>query len=233
MLILGLETTAKSASAALWRDGELLGMSLQRTALTHSETLLPMTEAMLQNCGFCIADVDCIAVAEGPGSFTGVRIGVATAKGLCWAADKSAIGVSTLEAMAYLAPDAGDAVICPVMDARRAQVYGATFENRDGCPVRLTPDRALAAEELAREVAESGRRAYVLGDGAELFARALEKLGAAYTLAPELTRRQNAWGVCLAAAGKEPRSAEELLPVYLRLSQAERERQERMEKARQ
>ena len=170
-------------------------------------------------------------MARGPGSFTGVRIGVATAKGLCWGAEKKAVGVSTLEAMAWLAQGAGgDCLICPVMDARRDQVYGALFELRDGRPERLTEDRALAAEELAAEVKSAGRRAYVLGDGWAVFAGALEKAGADFTVAPEIVRYQNAWGVCLAAAEKEPDRAGALLPVYLRLSQAERERQARLNK---
>ena len=231
MLILGIESTAKAASTALWQDGEMLSLSVQRTALTHSRTLLPMAENMLENAGLSIQDVDAVAVAQGPGSFTGVRIGVATVKGLCWAAEKKAIGVSTLEAMAYLALGAAeDDVICAAMDARRAQVYGALFRMRDGKPERLCPDRAIAASELAEEIRQTGKRAYVLGDGWEVMAKALADAGIPFAVAAEPLRYQNAWGVCCAAAEKESADAAELLPVYLRLSQAERERQERLSK---
>lgn len=231
MLILGIESSAKAASAALWQDGEMLALSVQRTALTHSRTLLPMAESMLENAGLRIEDVDAVAVAEGPGSFTGVRIGVATVKGLCWAAEKNAIGVSTLEAMACLALGAGeDEIICAAMDARRDQVYGALFARQDGKIVRLCPDRALAAAELAGEIRQSGKRAYVLGDGWAVMEKALREADIPYTVAAEPLRYQNAWGVCCAAADKTPGSAAELQPVYLRLSQAERERQERMMK---
>jgi len=153
VLILGIESTAKTASAALCRNGEMLAMSMQRTGLTHSRTLLPMVESMLHNAELKLTDVDCLAVAHGPGSFTGVRIGVATVKGLCWGADKPAVGVSTLEAMSYLALHApAESIVCCVMDARRDQVYGALFEIADGKPRRLAEDRALAAVELECDI---------------------------------------------------------------------------------
>jgi len=227
VLILGIESSAKAASVALWQDGELLAESFQRTSLTHSRTLLPMAEDLLRNAELTIHDVDTVAVAQGPGSFTGVRIGVATMKGLCWGADKKAVGVSTLEAMSYLALCAEGEIICCVMDARRAQVYGALFEMKDGRPCRLTEDRALAAADLAAQVKLLGRRAYVLGDGWSVFEKELAAQGVSYRLAPEGQRWQRAWGVCLAAASMEAVSAGEVLPVYLRLSQAERERLER------
>lgn len=230
MLILGIESSAKAASVALWKDGELLAENFQRTGLTHSRTLLPMAEDLLGNAELTIHDVDCVAVAEGPGSFTGVRIGVATMKGLCWGADKKAVGVSTLEAMSYLALAAENEIVCCVMDARRAQVYGALFEMREGKPCRLTEDRAIAAAELAAEVKAMGRRAYVLGDGWAVFEKELQAQAVPCRIAPEGQRWQRAWGVCLAAAEKEARSAGDVLPVYLRLSQAERERLEREKK---
>ncbi|MBQ7736820.1 MAG: tRNA (adenosine(37)-N6)-threonylcarbamoyltransferase complex dimerization subunit type 1 TsaB [Oscillospiraceae bacterium] len=229
MLILAIESSAKAASAALCRDGELIAQSFQRSALTHSRTLLPMIEDLFRNTEIPKESVDAVAVAHGPGSFTGVRIGVSTAKGLCWGLDKPAVGVSTLEAMARLSECAGEErVICPVMDARRSQVYNALFAWRDGELQRLCPDRAVSAGELAAELKALDRPAWVLGDGWQVCAAALDAAGAAYSLAPELLRYQNAWGVAMAALGKEPVGAEELLPVYLRLSQAERERQERM-----
>ena len=225
MLILGLETTAAAASCALCRDGEMLAMDYQRSKLTHSSTLLPMVEEMLAHAQITLRDIDTIAVAQGPGSFTGIRIGVATVKGLCWGAEKKAVGVSTLEAMSRNAVfAAGDSVICPVMDARRSQVYGAIFDS-DG--KRLCADAAIAAGELATQVRALGRSALVLGDGWAVFEKALQEQGVPYRVMPEPLRYQNAWGVCLAAMDREPRGADELLPVYLRLSQAERERQEK------
>ena len=150
MLILGLESSAKAASAALCRDGELIAQYSQCSGLTHSRTLLPMVEDLLKNTETKLADVDAVAVARGPGSFTGIRIGVAAVKGLCWGSEKPAIGVSTLAAMAWNGVAAGEGTrVCCCMDARRQQIYNAVFEIRDGKPVRLVPDRALAIDELA------------------------------------------------------------------------------------
>ncbi len=228
MLILGLETTASAASCALCRDGEMLALSYQRSKLTHSSTMLPMVEEMLRHGELTLDEVDAVAVARGPGSFTGVRIGVSTVKGLCWAKEKPAIGVSTLEAMMHnVRFAAGESVICCVMDARRAQVYGALF---DAEGQRLTEDAAVSAAELANKVKELGKTALVVGDGWAVFEKALREQQLPCTIVPEPLRYQNAWGVCLAAMGKNPCSAGELLPVYLRLSQAERERQERQAK---
>lgn len=228
MLILSIESSAKAASAALSRDGELVAQSFQRSGLTHSRTLLPMIEDLLKNTDTPKTSLDTVAVACGPGSFTGVRIGVSTAKGLCWGLDIPAVGVSTLEAMAHLAPCGEEAVICPAMDARRAQVYNALFENADGSLRRLCPDRALSAEELAEELKTMGRPVWVLGDGWRVCADTLERSGVPHKVAPEFIRWQNAWGVALAALDKTPVSGSALLPVYLRLSQAERERQAKM-----
>ena len=227
MLILAFESTAKAASAALVRDGKLLSQYSQCSGLTHSRTLLPMGEDMLKNAELTLQDVDLIAVAHGPGSFTGVRIGVSMVKGLAWAADKPCVGVSTLEAMAWHGLAAGG-LICPVMDARRSQVYNALFRMEDGRPVRLTEDRPIALTELAEELRAYKERVFLVGDGAELSFRTLSELGLPCVLAPENLRMQSAWGVAMAALDKEPGSADSLLPVYLRLSQAERERQERL-----
>lgn len=230
MLTLAIESSAKAASAALCRDGELVALSFQRSGLTHSRTLLPMIEDMLKNTETAKESLDAVAVACGPGSFTGIRIGVATAKGLCWGLDRPAVGVSTLEAMAWLSLCAGeDSVICPAMDARRSQVYNALFTVRDGAVVRLCEDRALSADALAEELAAMDRRIWVLGDGWRVCSRALTDRSVAHTVAPEAQRYQNAWGVALAALGKPTLAADKLLPTYLRLSQAERERQEKLE----
>ena len=207
MLILAFESTAKAASAALVRDGKLVSQYSQCSGLTHSRTLLPMGEDMLKNAELTLGDVDLIAVAHGPGSFTGVRIGVSMVKGLAWAADKPCVGVSTLEAMAWHGLAAGG-LICPVMDARRSQVYNALFRMQDGRPVRLTEDRPIALTELAEELRAYKERVFLVGDGAELSFRTLSELGVPCVLAPENLRMQSAWG----------------------LSQAERERQERLDR---
>lgn len=227
MLILAFESSARPASVALLRDGQLLSQYSQCSQLTHSRTLLPMAEDMLKNAELTLDDVDLFAVAHGPGSFTGIRIGVSTVKGLAWASDKPCVGVSTLEAMAWHGLAAGG-LICPVMDARRSQVYNALFEIRDGKPARLTEDRPISLEELAAELASFDWPVFLVGDGAELTAKALAAAGLPYTVAPENLRWQSAWGVAMAAQDKTPGSADTLLPVYLRLSQAERERQARL-----
>ena len=227
MLILAFESSARAASVALLRDGSLLSQYSQCSQLTHSRTLLPMAEDMLKNAELTLDDVDLFAVAHGPGSFTGVRIGVSMVKGLAWASDKACVGVSTLEAMAWHGLSAGG-LICPVMDARRSQVYNALFRMEDGRPVRLTEDRPLALAELAEELRALNERAFLVGDGAELTQRALTEWGIPCVLAPENLRMQSAWGVAMAAQDKTPGNADTLLPVYLRLSQAERERQARL-----
>ena len=231
MLILALESSAKAASAAVARDGKLLDLEFRNDGLTHSVTLLPMAEQALRSCGLTIRDVDAVAVSRGPGSFTGIRIGVSAVKGLCWGAEKPAIGVSTLEAMAWNAENAPvDSIVCCAMDARRSQVYNALFRMENGRPLRLTEDRAIGLSELAEELRAAGKPIFVLGDGALLCYNYLSEKSVSATLAPEQVRLQNAWGVCRAAEGAEPRPAAELLPRYLRLSQAERERLERMKK---
>ena len=227
MLMLAFESSARAASVALLRDGALVSQYSQCSGLTHSRTLLPMAEDLLKNAELSIRDVDVFAVAHGPGSFTGVRIGVSAVKGLAWAADKPCVGVSTLEAMAWHGLAAGG-FVCPVMDARRQQVYNALFEIRDGKPLRLCQDRPISLEELAGQVRALEGPVFLVGDGAELTAAYFRQAGIDFRMAPENLRWQSAWGVGMAAADKTPGSADELLPVYLRLSQAERERQARM-----
>ena len=229
MLILALESSAKAASAALVRDGVLLSQSMQCSGLTHSRTLLPMAEDLIKNADASLQDVDVFAVSQGPGSFTGVRIGVAAVKGLAWASEKPVIGVSTLEAMSWQGLAAGeDGLVCCAMDARRNQVYNALFEIRQGKPFRLTEDRTISVPELIEELAGSDAEPFLVGDGAVLCADAFEKAGVSCQLAPDNLRMQSAWGVAMAAFDKQPISGELLQPVYLRLSQAERERQARL-----
>ena len=167
MLILAFETSAKAASAALLEDGKLLGESYQNTGLTHSQTLMVMAETLLRQCGKTVADVSAVAVAAGPGSFTGVRIGVAAAKGFAWGREVPCYGVSTLEAMA-LSLGAYQGYVCPVMDARRSQVYHALFYVNHGSLERITDDRAIALEQLKQELAPLTQPVFLVGDGSVL-----------------------------------------------------------------
>ena len=191
MLILALESSAKAASVALMQDAELLAQYSQCSGLTHSRTLLPMVEDMLKNTDKKLADVDFIAVAHGPGSFTGIRIGVSTVKGLAWASDKKCVGVSTLAAMAWHGAAAGG-LVCPVMDARRSQVYNALFEIKDGAPERRCRERAIALSELAAELRGYDREVLLVGDGARLSFDYLTAEGISCRIAPQNLLYQSA-----------------------------------------
>lgn len=231
MLILAFESSAKTASAALARDDVLLGESFQNSGQTHSRTLLPMAEDLMRNCDVTAADLDAVAVAAGPGSFTGLRIGVAAAKGLAWGREIPCVGVSTLEAMAR-GVALQDGVIAAVMDARRQQVYAALFQRADGQFARLTEDRALSLEELKIDLDLIEKPKILVGDGASLCYNTLDQRSDLILL-PEHLRYQRASGVLLAAAAVMERGeispASELKPNYLRLSQAERERAEKLQ----
>ncbi len=228
MKILALESSAKAASAAVCDGEKLIGQYWQNSGLTHSRTLLRMAEDVLQSTGLTMNEMDCIAVSKGPGSFTGIRIGVAAAKGLAWAEELPVCGVSSLEAMAWPLADRDGCIICPVMDARLKQVYNARFVADNGVLTRLCADRAVSMEDLAREIAEDGRVHLLVGDGAELCLRAMGDMCGNIRLAPAALRLQSAYGVALAALRQEPAAAADLVPEYLRLSQAERERNERL-----
>ncbi|MCI8698870.1 MAG: tRNA (adenosine(37)-N6)-threonylcarbamoyltransferase complex dimerization subunit type 1 TsaB [Oscillospiraceae bacterium] len=232
MKIVALETSAVTASAAVTEDERLLAQSFQNSGLTHSATLMPMVAGLLKNTGLTLDEMDVVAVAAGPGSFTGVRIGVATAKGLAWPGDKPCAPCSTLESMAWQCAHMGGE-ICAAMDARRDQVYCARFWAQDGALTRLTQDRAMGLEDLAAEVRASGRPQLLVGDGAHLVRAALEAQGLPCALMPPHLLYQTAWGVArcaleLARAGKLV-SAAAMAPSYHRLSQAERERLGRAE----
>ena len=230
MLILAFETSAKAGSVALWQDGKLLGESYQNTGLTHSQTLLSMAEFLIKSCGYTPKQIEAVAVAAGPGSFTGVRIGVAAAKGFAWGAQLHCCGVSTLEAMAE---NLGiyDGIVVPVMDARRNQVYNAVFQAKAGKLTRLTEDRAVSLEELGRELQAQAGPIYLVGDGSSLTYRTLAGQLPDLVLPPEHKMHQRAAGVALVAERKflagESCDGATLQPNYLRLSQAERERMEK------
>ena len=227
MKILALETSAKSASAAVVENGTVLASAYQCSGLTHSRTLMPMVEDMLRNSELKAQDMDAIAVAAGPGSFTGLRIGVSAVKGLAWALEKPCCAVSTLEGMAENLRHLDDTLVICAMDARRNQVYNALFLAEGGELRRVSEDRAIGLAELLEELnrTELPAKRVVLGDGAELCHRFLTENGFDCSLAPAMLIRQSAVGVALAAERKgEFIPADALAPVYLRLSQAERER---------
>lgn len=226
MRILAFESSAIAASVAYWRDGAPVASAFQASGLTHSSTLLPMAQSLLANAGLSMADVDVLAVAHGPGSFTGLRIGVSLVKGLAFERDLPCVGVSTLEALANCMPRR-DAVLCAVMDARAGQVYHANFDLAGEVPVRLCEDRAVTLAELREELSAIDRPVLLAGDGAHLLTDAGEPV-------PENLRLQNAYGVArlaarVYAAGGDF-SAAALRPEYLRLPQAERERLAKMRK---
>ena len=233
MLLLAFETSAKAASVALFEERKLLGEIYQNTGLTHSQTLLVMAEDLLKQCGKTAADVTDVAVANGPGSFTGVRIGVAAAKGFAWGAELPCWGTSTLESMA-LTLGVHQGYVCCAMDARRNQVYNALFYVNHGIPERVTPDRAIALTDLAQELEALEGPIYLVGDGSILTHKTLGSRLPALILPPEHRMHQRAAGVGLAAFAMmtrgESADANALAPNYLRLSQAERERAEKMQK---
>ena len=234
MTILAFETSAKAASAALFREGVLLGEAYQNTGLTHSQTLLSMAESLMASCGVTPVEIDAVAAAAGPGSFTGVRIGVAAAKGFAWGREIPCVGVSTLAAMA-VGFGAWQGYVCPVMDARRSQVYNALFRVDCGKCTRIREDRAISLRDLGEDVKNLSGPIFLVGDGSVLCYNTLLETVPGLVLPPEHRRHQRAAGVALEAAriletGERPSGAE-LVPNYLRLSQAERERLERMEKA--
>ena len=230
MLILAFETSAKAGSVALLDDKKLLGESYQNTGLTHSQTLLTMGEDLLKSCGYTADDVTAVAVAAGPGSFTGVRIGVAAAKGFAWARELPCYGTSTLEAMA-LGFGAWEGYVCPVMDARRSQVYNALFEVKQGVCTRIRDDRAISLEELGEELKSLEKPIFLVGDGSILCYNTLLEKVPLLVCPPEHRMHQRSAGVALAARAMMGRGEScdgaALQPNYLRLSQAERERLEK------
>ncbi len=231
MKIIALESSALCASAAVTEDDRPIARSFQNSGLTHSATLMPMVSDLLKNAGLRLEDMDVVAVAAGPGSFTGVRIGVAAAKGLAWPGDKPCAPCSTLESMAWPLTHMGGE-ICAVMDARRNQVYAARFLAEGGDLTRLSEDGAVSLDELAGQAKISGKTQILVGDGALLCYNGFQERGVPAMLAPPHLRDQSAYGVALCAlrlAGEGKLvSAASLAPAYHRLSQAERERLERM-----
>mgnify|MGYP003290610862 CR=1 FL=1 len=233
MLILAFETSAKAAGVALHDGAKLLAECYQNTGLTHSQTLMVMADDLLKQCGLTASDVTHVAVAAGPGSFTGVRIGVAAAKGFAWGGEIPCVGVSTLEAMAKNL-GVHEGYVCACMDARRSQVYNALFYVNQGRLQRVTEDRAIALAELKEELKRLDGPIYLVGDGSSLTYNTLAPHILNLILPPEHRMHQRGAGVALAALEKindgEVGSAAALQPNYLRLSQAEREKLEKANK---
>jgi tRNA threonylcarbamoyladenosine biosynthesis protein TsaB len=225
MITLAVDSSAVAASAALTQDDKILGEFYCNTGLTHSQTLMPMIRCLLQSTKISLKDVDLFAVSAGPGSFTGIRIGVASIKGLAFPLDKPCVGVSSLESIAWnLAHLNG--TVCAVMDARCGQVYNAVFRAAGGTLERLSEDRAIGAEVLAQECGKYPKPLFLVGDGAKLCynKQGFQSIGA--LLPPEPLLYQRAYGVAkasaLAYARGEAVSPGALRPVYLRPAQAER-----------
>ena len=233
MKILALDTSSQAASCALLEDERPIGSFYIDAKLTHSQTIMTMAEDLLNTCGLTAQDVEAVAVAAGPGSFTGVRIGVAAAKGFAWGAELPCCGVSTLEAMAE-SLGVYEGYVCACMDARRNQVYNGLFRAVGGKLERVSEDRAIALADLKEELKNYDKPVFLVGDGANLCYNTLSKEVSNLVLPPEHRIHQRAVGVALLAAkqaalGAAPGGAE-LTPNYLRLSQAERERLQKEEK---
>lgn len=234
MYILSLDSTAIAATVALCDDEKLLSLTTVENGNTHSQTLLPMVEQTLARFELRPTDVEMYACSAGPGSFTGVRIGASTVKGLAFGTTIPCIGVSTLEALAQNLIGF-DGILCPVMNARRNQVYNALFECKNGVITRLCEDRAIALDALDEELAAlADQPIYLAGDGYNLSVSQLTKCASRIRQTPVLLRTQNAYSVAqvaLALYESGVRTSDsELVPVYLRPCQAERERLERLEK---
>ncbi len=233
MKILAVECSENPASCAVVEDGKLFCESFVGVGLTHSRTLMPMVDSMLKNAEIKLSDIDRFAVTVGPGSFTGLRIGIAAVKGMAMGTAKQAVGISTLRATAF---GAGmlKGIICPVMDARCNQVYNALFYSDGERLERLCEDRALMCDELFDELKElkSGRFAdaeiWLTGNGAPIcMGKFGEAVGA--KIAPSHIRSQLAHYVALLAENEPAVTPNELLPSYLRLPQAERELKQKIE----
>lgn len=229
MRILALDSTANTSTAAVLEDGKLLSLYTANIKNTHSETLLPMVKSVLDTLKLTVDGIDAFAVSEGPGSFTGVRIGVATVKGLAFGKEKKCVGVSTIEALAKnMEGFAG--VVCPIMNARRGQVYTGAFLNGE----RILEDQCMLLCDLIPFLEKYGAPIYFVGDGYSLIEGMENPL---FMHTPEMLRYQNAYSVGKIAYEKilngEFVTDSELRVEYLRKAQAEREREERLEREKQ
>lgn len=224
MKILAVDTSAVAASVAVMSDGKITGAGFNNAGLTHSRTLMPMIEATLKSCDTDICDIDLFAVNNGPGSFTGVRIGVAAVKGMAHITNKPCVEVSTLESLAYNIADADCLAVC-VMDARCNQVYAALFRCENGVVTRLCQDKAVLVGELEKDISPYDLPVIFVGDGAMLCYE-YYKNKIPCRIASEKNRFQYAGSTAICAYLKKRDaylSAKTLMPSYLRLPQAQRE----------
>lgn len=224
MKILAVDSSAKSASVAVCENGRLISECFVNASLTHSRTLMPMVDNALSQADMNIRDIDAFCVNVGPGSFTGIRIGVAAVKGLALAENKLCAGVSTLESMAYNFID-DDCIVCAAMDARCNQVYTALFRCSNNSVERICEDKAISIDELSVMLSDYKEKIYLVGDGAEICMKSFgDKISNVY-LSGENRRYQRAFGAALAAENNKESFMDSVLlaPVYLRLPQAERE----------
>lgn len=226
MKLLCFDTSAKTASVAVVEPGKILAECSVTTGLTHSQTMMPLCDSLLKGAGLDLSQIDLFAISHGPGSFTGLRIGIGTVKGLSQGSGKPCVGVSTLEALACNCLGL-ETLVCPVMDARCKQVYTALFQVLGGYPQRLWEDAALSFEELFQRLSGLDRPVMLVGDGAGLIYDALSPSLPILRLSPPALRFQRASSVGFAALEflktQKPLSPAELMPQYLRLPQAERE----------
>ena len=226
MNILAVDTSATSASVCVALENKIIGEFSINTSLTHSQTLVPMIEQVIEKTGISMDSIDAIAVNAGPGSFTGVRIGVAAVKGIAFSRNIKCVSVSTLESMAYNMLDS-ECIVCAVMDARCSQVYNALFRISNGKVERLVEDRALSLADLKLDLQKYSEKIILVGDGAEITFNYLENSLQNVLLASVNNRTQKASSIACVAFEKiknnETITASELMPVYLRLPQAQRE----------
>lgn len=226
MNILAVDTSATSASVCVALENKIIGEFSINTSLTHSQTLVPMIEQVIEKTGVSMDSIDAIAVNAGPGSFTGVRIGVAAVKGIAFSRNIKCVSVSTLESMAYNMLDS-ECIVCAVMDARCSQVYNALFRISNGKVERLVEDRALSLADLKLDLQKYSEKIILVGDGAEITFNYLENSLQNVLLASVNNRTQKASSIACVAFEKiknnETITASELMPVYLRLPQAQRE----------
>ncbi len=225
MKILAIECSATPASVALTDNEKIIATTFINTKLTHSQTLLPMLTSMLKSANVSLESIDGIAVANGPGSFTGIRIGISAVKGLAAPRSLPCAALSTLRCMVELFKG-NDCIVCPVMDARCNQLYNALFRIETNNVTRLCEDRALLCNELAEELSSFDEKIIICGDGSDLFYPFVSHLPNV-SVANEAQKFQSAVGVALASLkvfeSGDTVSQQELLPKYLRLPQAERE----------
>lgn len=226
MKILAMDTTAKAASVSLLTEEKILAEYSVNVGLTHSQTIMPMCESLLQQAGCPVSEIDYFAVSNGPGSFTGLRIGIAAVKGLAYASSKPCVAVSTLDALSYNVPDF-NGIICCVMDARCQQVYNALYLQENGGRRKKGPDRAISFTDLLEELKKEEKAIILVGDGALLCYNEYKAVLPNLVLSGPASRYQRASSVGLAALEKiasgEIISAGALVPEYLRLPQAQRE----------